>query len=346
MRWRDSKRKQRAENFRTKEQAQQLLRKLQRGETEVAESGLSFALFADRWMRDYCRVEKAESQWVSDWNLIKGYLLPTFGSSRLSELSKLSLLEFRGQLKTEGRLSVKTINLATALGKKMLATAVDWELLRKNPWQEVKLLKQPEQPFAYWTPEERDRFLSFCRREDDVFADLVEFACHTGLRMGELRGLQRDCLDFDRGKITVRRGWARDLAGSGQLLAYTKGKRIRDVEMNSTVRRIVADQRLKLPGAFVFEFKPQHVSRKLKRIAKAAEVKQIRFHDLRHTFASHLACAGVPIHKIQGLLGHTDLKQTLRYAHLSPESFEGLTAVLVSARNGHAQDGKKVSNGN
>ena len=61
---------------------------------------------------------------------------------------------------------------------------------------------------------------------------------------------------------------------------------------------------------------------------RKASVKRIRIHDMRHSFASQLAMAGVSIYSIQALLGHTDVKTTMRYAHLSPEAQAGVVQVL------------------
>ena len=60
-----------------------------------------------------------------------------------------------------------------------------------------------------------------------------------------------------------------------------------------------------------------------------AEVSRITFHDLRHTFASHLAMAGVPVLDIKAVLGHTDMKTTERYMHLAPGHLDGVTDVLI-----------------
>jgi site-specific recombinase XerD len=65
---------------------------------------------------------------------------------------------------------------------------------------------------------------------------------------------------------------------------------------------------------------------------KEAQVPVIRYHDLRHTIASHLAMRGVPLLKIKELLGHPDYKTTLRYTHLAPSQMDGITDVLLQAQ--------------
>lgn len=343
VRWRDETGKQRARNFRSKEVAQVELRDLIAGRSRLLlarETGETFVQFAERWHRDYCKVEKAEIQWVDDWSVIKNHLLPAFGGKALPALAKADLLQLRGRLKSEGRLRVKTVNNITALAKTMLETAVDWELLPANPWAGVKLLPRAEQAFTFWSEAERDRFIAVARRLDSAFADAVEFACHTGLRIGELAALRRDAVDFDRRAARVMRSFCVKL---GQTFERTKSRRIREVPLNEAAWRLVADKRLLPPKALLFEIDPSHASRRLRQLAEMAQVTPLRFHDLRHTFASHLAMAGVPVQKIQALLGHADIKQTTRYAHLHPEALMGTTDCLTrltgetGARNVHAQ---------
>ena len=328
MRWRENG-IQRAKSFTRKELALKFAYELSQG-IEQAENvrmrWLTFAEYSKVWHDSYCKVEKAEIQWSDDQSIINVHLIPAFGKKRLSNLSKADLVSLRRSMLEAGK-SPKTINNVAGLAKKMLNVAVDWGYLTANPWASIKPLKLPEQAFSYWMPDERDRFLRFAKRECLDLFEVVAFACHTGLRHGEILGLKRDAVDFDRRVILVHRSFSKKL---GKLKPYTKSKRIRQVPMNDLVFEILQSRRLIAPEDFVFGHEvTRNAPKRMKRIAKLAGVKSLRFHDLRHTFASNLAMAGRPLHKIQAVLGHANFKETQRYAHLHPDALERITDCLV-----------------
>lgn len=294
----------------------------------------TFADWCDEWHRVYCQVEKAESQWRADRTVINVHLVPVLGSVRLKHLRRSHLIGLRDKLRTKtahGKrhaLSPKTVNLVLALAKKIMATAVERELIPVNPFAGVKLVRLPPPRFRYWTVSERERFLAYADRADPDFARLVRVACHTGLRLGELGALTQGDLDFDRAKVRVSKTFDVNLA---KVIPMTKGRTDDDVPMNQEVLAALAGIRRLDPSAPVFSRSLFWSARKrLGRLAVSAEVPAIRFHDLRHTFASTLAMAGVDLMLIKDLCRHKSYQMTLRYAHLHPDHRRGATEVLCA----------------
>ena len=297
----------------------------------------TFEEFAELWMEGYCKVEKAKSQWLADGSVLKHHLVPAFRKTRISELRRFDLVELKRKLRTrkvqgksEKILSPKSINNILVLAKKMLATAVDWEMLKENPFIGVKPVKKHKQSFGYWKPDERDQFLNYCKEFDPVFHDVVLLACFTGLRLGEIAGLKWESVDFERKMLTVKESYNFQLK---MQLPHTKNGDIADIPLNSLVLAML--RRLKLSSddlKFVFDRKVLFTAcHKLKFRCRKFEVKEIRFHDLRHTFASCLAMAGVDLMVIKELMRHKSYQMTLRYAHLHPEHLVGKTEILCGS---------------
>ena len=321
VRYRDEHRRQRARNFKNQERARDFLRKLERGDVRQGAEML-FGDFADRWMRDYCRLEKSAGSQVTDESLVRIHLKPTLGHVKLGQLTRPRLEEFRRELRerrhprTGKPLSTKTVNIVLSLVKQMLGSAVAWERLGTNAAAALKLFKMPEQEYSWWPAEERDFFLRQAARIDPEFAELCLVAVHTGLRRGELAALERRQLDFEGRMITVG---SSHCYKSGERLERTKTGRIRHVTMRPVVLQALLSRKLMAPTAKVFG--PAvllHSARRLRRLAKEVGVTPLRFHDLRHTFASNLVREGLPLYNVQRLLGHTTATMTQRYAHLAP----------------------------
>ena len=151
----------------------------------------------------------------------------------------------------------------------------------------------------------------------------------TGLRPGELWGLQREQLDFDRGFVTVDRAWCRR---TRRLNDWTKGKIDRTVTVPREIMEVLASKRHLDPKAFVFSSDIGFSAfpyRLFKPMCKDAGVRDIRFHDLRHTFASHCVLKGLHQVEIRDLLGHAKLSSTDVYMHLSEDDKDGSTDCLA-----------------
>lgn len=327
VRWRDKAGVQRAKTFPFVSSAKDFEHRLHAGtldETEKAKDRPPpFGELAERWLVEYCDVMKSPGERLKDRARLKIYLLPVWGELRLDALTLAHGTSLRAELAK--KLKPSTVNNIIKLARKLLADAADWNLIRKSPFDKLKRLVDPERPFAYWMPEERDRFLTYARTADADFYDLVAVAVHTGMRIGELLGLRWDVVDFTRGVIMVRRSQCQM---TGALREQTKNGKFRELPMNKVVAEVLRARRGlgKAGDQAVFEIAfPKNAASKLRRMAKNAGVRPIRFHDLRHTFASLMAMAGVDLALLRDLMGHSTYAQTLRYAHLHPSRLVGAT---------------------
>lgn len=282
----------------------------------------TFADFAPRWVEDHCKVRKAESQWREDESVIRLYLEPAFGSKPLGALKRSDLYTLQGKLakivsKKTGRvLGPKTVNNITGLARKILESAVDWEVIPSNPFANVDPLNVSGQRFDFWTPDERDRFLRFARQHNPEFTRVVQLACFTGLRHGEIAALQRGDLDFDRRLILVGRNYSYKLKKGWD---RTKSGRFEPIPMNDAAREVLLESRLMKTTDRIFPLPLlDHAWAKLRKLCAKTGTRLIRFHDLRHTFASCLAMEGVDQYTIQRLMRHASSQMTQRYMHLSP----------------------------
>lgn len=154
---------------------------------------------------------------------------------------------------------------------------------------------------------------------------IVITALHTGMRKGEILSLKWDNVDLKHGFI---------------LLDVTKNGERREIPINKTLETVFLDKSLirRLDVPYVFydpaTGKPyQNVKRSFYTACRRAGIRDFHFHDLRHTFASHLVMSGVDITTVKELLGHKTLTMTLRYAHLAPSHKVRAVDVLDNALN-------------
>lgn len=319
--------------FSSQDEAQLFELKLRQGEIAREKvDQFTFADWAERWLETYSKTRKHESQWGKDRLLIERFLVPAFGRKWVTSLRRGDLLQLMARLrvepspKTKRPLAPKSVNNIAALAKKIMSDAVQHDLVQQNPFVGVQMLRVTQKPMAFWTIDERERFIAGAKLIDPAFTEAVIVACHTGLRLGELTALQRRDLDFARGKILVRASYNHEL---GKRFENTKGRDIAEVPMNQAVRAALESRATMPSEAAVFpRVLLSSACHRLQKLCAAVGVTPLRFHDLRHTFASTLAMAGVDLMQIQRLMRHKSYQMTLRYAHLHPDHLRGVTDVL------------------
>jgi len=257
------------------------------------------------------------------YNKFKKYLIPAlkmrFGRLLLRQFTSQTLEQFIVDLTREGK-STATINRYIACLKHMLHKAVDWYMVEKEVLeriQKVKPLKGEVKRLRYLNDDEINRLLSACDRH---LYPIVFTALNTGMRKEEILSLKWSNIDLKNGYIHIEK---------------SKNKERRDIPMNDSLlnlfRKMFTERRIDTDFVFVnpvtgtrlTEFK-----RSFHTALKKSGIKDFRFHDLRHTFASHLVMSGVDLTTVKELLGHKDIKMTLRYSHLAPEHKQKAVSVL------------------
>jgi integrase len=207
--------------------------------------------------------------------------------------------------KTGQPYAAASINRPLATLRHLLRMAhEEWDVLLAVP--KIRLEKEPEGRIRWLEPDEEVRLMEACRASRNLqLAGIVTVAKETGMRRGELLGLTWDRVDLSRGVLR---------------LEVTKSGRRREVPM----RQVVYDVLASLPGQREGRvWRQQKVRTAFDNAVKAAKLDDFRFHDLRHHFASWFVMRGGSLQALKELLGHADLKMTLRYAHLAPEHLRG-----------------------
>lgn len=264
------------------------------------EPKILFRDFSKEYLK-YSKANKSPTSFERDVSIMY-HLLQAFGDKFLTEITS-ALIERYKQRRLQS-IKPATVNRELACLKHMFSMAQNWEYTKENPVKKVKLLKEPPGRLRYLTEKEIQDLLTVCQGR---LYSIVFTALYTGMRKSELLYLRWKDIDFQNKTITLRK---------------TKNNEMRIIPVNETLWREFRLLYLKRRGPYVFSNreKPyQNLDNAFAKALKEAGIKDFRFHDLRHTFASHLVMKGVDIRTVQKLMGHKNIKMTLRYAHLSPD---------------------------
>lgn len=226
-----------------------------------------------------------------------------FGGRYLYEIDSMFVEKYKMERAKD--VSPATVNRELALLKHMFSKAIEWNKAIDNPVKRVKLFKENNKRIRYLEKEEIVKLLKHCR---GYLTPIVIIAINTGMRRGEILSLKWHDVDFKRDTIHIYN---------------TKNSENREMPINEIVKTALIRVRKHPNSPYVFCNKNGEPFGDIKKsfftTMKKAGVVNFRFHDLRHTFASHLVMAGVDLNTVRELLGHKSLEMTLRYSHLSPD---------------------------
>lgn len=311
----------------------------------------------------YCRVEKANSvnELANKESWLRTYLVPFFGTTRLDEIDMGQLVRFKeflgqatyGKTRRDGTstqtpLHPKTQNNILACLGTLLRVAVELKALQVAP--RVTLLEVEDAQADHLDFEELPRAVAAA---NGMWAKMVLLAAKTGLRQGELVALRWGAVDLAKGWLSVRRTLDRERNEK-----LPKSGEVRDVPIPAGVLRVLAAYRETVPhgpGDLVFpapdggHLTASGMRGAIRRIGKRAGITRDRpkwylgWHDLRHTYASHLLMRGVSVFLVSRYLGHADISITQKvYAHVIPKEGGDAVAVIDDC-SGLAESGARVA---
>lgn len=353
--------KQKSESTRLKEKgnkrkAEQMMRdRLQElnassKKLEMQKNRVTFLDAMEEWLHKVMTTQVRPNTWdeyrrVFEYH-IKPY--PDFQNLLLSDLTP-KLLQDYYNTKTASGLSPNTIHKQHANIGKFLKYAVQLDMIPYSPAERVVLPKKTKSTAAnYYTAEELQALMRLFW--NDPLEDVVFLTAHLGLRRSEICGLRWDAVDFQRGQILIRHtavvsngeriysdhtkseASRRTLPMSKAVSDYLTHMKSKQERVMSRLGAIYNDSGYVCVKEDGRPIDPSFVTKHFKLVVKASELRNIRFHDLRHSVATLLHSGGCDLKDIQSWLGHSDIQTTSNiYTHMDSRRMGSMADAMEQA---------------
>lgn len=249
---------------------------------------------------------------TKSYQSVQGYLnglKEFFGPYTLSEITPALIDEFKQKRKGEG-VKPATINRQLNIFRRMFNLARKrWMWIKEIPVIEMET-KADQKRVRHLSFDEYHKLLACC---EGWLKPIVTVAAWTGLRQGNILNLKREQINLFEKTITLE---GKETKNGENLIIPIAGPAFEALKDAIKTSHINSDYIFhKKDGSL---YKKWNIHKKFKKALKEACIKDFRFHDLRHCFASWNRQAGVDIDTIADLLGHKDTRMTRRYAHITP----------------------------
>ena len=311
-----------------------------RGVELSEESSMTLAEWLEKWLTEYKVNTIRESTLGWYRKDIENHVIPRLGYKKISFITTNDIQKMYVDIKENGRIHNRN-EKGTALSDSVVRSihmmlhqafedAVKERLISKNPTKGTTIPKKSRGELQVLNKEQLDRFLAEVDK-DDIWRDFFYTELTTGLRRGEICGLKWCDFDEKRGTLSICRN-ATAKKGGGVSIGETKtdtGNRL--IYLPESIIKMLKKRKKKALTEWIFPnpyrpedpMLPNSAYQKLKKILKKAELPNIRFHDLRHTFATHALTSGVDAKTLSKILGHTNASFTLdTYTHVTSDMQE------------------------
>lgn len=275
--------------------------------TKSSKSITKFREFAGIYLKDYAKVKKRS--WKTDKSYLNANLVPYFGDYLLVDIKIHMIEKYQGKRLKDG-VKKSTVNRELACLKKMFNKAIDWEFVKVNPVLKVEFFSEADNLKERVLSRDEERMLLETCPEH--LKPIVITALQTGMRRREILMMKWVNINLEDGYLRVPKEVSK--SGKDRVINFNgmlKTRLLMLKSLNGNSNFVFVNPKTGMPF--------QDIKKSFRGACERAGIEGLRFHDLRHTYATRLAEQNVPITTIKELLGHSKISMTERYTHSSEE---------------------------
>ena len=297
--------------------------------TEKLKPDMPFGEWIDFWYKYFSSPKLRPTTQATYENRIYGHIIPSIGKIPISKLTQNDLQQFYAKLKRTGRkvnvelkgtgVSDRMVRSCHALCRSSLEKAVEEGLITRNPSIGCKLPPKKNGEMKVLTQNEIVRLLN--QAYDEGYYEMFLLELTTGMRRGEILGLKWRDLNLETGELNIKR----QLTTKGISVPKTKSS-IRTILLPPDMLELLREMKKTAKYDWIFpspvkEGEPRNptaITKRFRLMLERAHCKHVRFHDLRHTFATMALENGMDVKTLSAMIGHVSSETTLNiYSHVT-----------------------------